>query len=125
MPVYRDTKIDLNDINNNKYPSWCASDGTLLCYPETATFEKDFYHFKGIESMDLWFASNYTIDTLYNLPIDSSLKEKTLHSITGLENIDTSQLKTTVATFADKCKNLVIDPEETANNTILSVDISS
>lgn len=126
MPVYRDTKIDLNNPSNNKYPAWCTSDGTLQCYPEVVTFEKDFYHFKGIESMDLWFASNNTIATLYGYSPNPSLKKRALHSIIGLENIDTSQLKTTVATFADKCKSSIVEPEdETENNSILSVDISS
>lgn len=126
MPVYRDTKIDLDDYTQNKYPSWCHGDGTLQCYPETASFEKEFYHFKGIKSMDLWFASNYTVATLYGLTPDPKLKGKTLYSITGLENIDTSQLETTVATFADKCRSISVDTEdESSNNSILSVDISS
>lgn len=106
MPVYKDAHINIAQ-QEFKLPSWFTSPesgATLQCYPRTAIIEKDFKHYKGITSLDMWFASSNTLGSLYNRM--AFVENRKLDKIEGLENIDTSEVVSTVAMFADNCSKL-------------------
>lgn len=52
--------------------------------------------------MDMWFGSVYAMASIYRIEPSVDVKGRALRSVQGLENIDTSQLVSTVATFADE-----------------------
>lgn len=57
--------------------------------------------------MDMWFASSKTLASLFEIQTPANIEDRKLDKIEGLENIDTSEVVSTVAMFADNCSKNV------------------
>lgn len=74
--------------------------------------------------MDMWFASSKTLASLYNR--SAQVANRKLDKIEGLENIDTSEVVSTVAMFADNCGKMMVQSiTQEERFSFSTIDLSS
>ena len=106
-------------------PSWCNYDGTQKVYPRTVKFLPSFKAYEGLTSTSLWFNTEYLLSEESTLgkhgfisgPV---MQERVLSTVTGLENIYTTNIEETAMMFR------MPNPENSnIVDNLTSIDLSS